>query len=67
MSLPRIGINGFGRIGRLCLRAALKSKKVEVVAVNDPFLDPTYMVWFFNNYYWFFDWKNFWIAKLTFH
>lgn len=46
MSLPRIGINGFGRIGRLCLRAALKSKKVEVVAVNDPFLDPTYMVWF---------------------
>jgi glyceraldehyde 3-phosphate dehydrogenase len=49
MSLPRIGINGFGRIGRLCLRAALKSKKVEVVAVNDPFLDPTYMVYLFTH------------------
>jgi glyceraldehyde 3-phosphate dehydrogenase len=32
----RIGINGFGRIGRNYLRAALeKNSKVEVVAVND--------------------------------
>ncbi len=37
-------INGFGRIGRLVLRAALRKKTVEVVAVNDPFLDPEYMV-----------------------
>ncbi|KAG0313944.1 hypothetical protein BGZ97_009749, partial [Linnemannia gamsii] len=29
----KIGINGFGRIGRLVLRAALANKKVEVVAV----------------------------------
>ncbi|MEC4114076.1 type I glyceraldehyde-3-phosphate dehydrogenase [Myroides pelagicus] len=31
----RIGINGFGRIGRLMLREAVKSNDVEVVAVND--------------------------------
>ncbi|MEJ5358524.1 MAG: type I glyceraldehyde-3-phosphate dehydrogenase [Desulfobacterales bacterium] len=31
----RIGINGFGRIGRIMLRQALKNPKVEVVAIND--------------------------------
>ncbi|UOR11733.1 type I glyceraldehyde-3-phosphate dehydrogenase [Halobacillus amylolyticus] len=31
----RIGINGFGRIGRNVFRAALKNNEVEVVAVND--------------------------------
>lgn len=31
----KIGINGFGRIGRIALRNALKNDKVEVVAVND--------------------------------
>ncbi|ASF40363.1 MULTISPECIES: type I glyceraldehyde-3-phosphate dehydrogenase [Halobacillus] len=31
----RIGINGFGRIGRNVYRAALKNESVEVVAVND--------------------------------
>lgn len=31
----RVGINGFGRIGRLALRAALENDSVEVVAVND--------------------------------
>lgn len=31
----KIGINGFGRIGRLVLRAALKHPDVEVVAIND--------------------------------
>ena len=30
----KIAINGFGRIGRLCLRAALAHEDVEVVAVN---------------------------------
>lgn len=30
----KIAINGFGRIGRLCLRAALKMEGLEVVAVN---------------------------------
>jgi len=31
----KIGINGFGRIGRLVFRAALDHREVEVVAVND--------------------------------
>lgn len=33
----RVAINGFGRIGRLCLRAIVESKRddVEVVAIND--------------------------------
>lgn len=40
----RVGINGFGRIGRLVLRAALKRDDLVVVAINDPFLPPDYMV-----------------------
>jgi len=45
----RVGINGFGRIGRLVLRASLdkSSKGVEVVAINDPFLKPDYMAYQF--------------------
>ncbi|MCU0601608.1 MAG: type I glyceraldehyde-3-phosphate dehydrogenase [Desulfobacterales bacterium] len=31
----KIGINGFGRIGRLLFRAALKNPKVKIVAIND--------------------------------
>jgi glyceraldehyde 3-phosphate dehydrogenase len=31
----KIGINGFGRIGRLLFRAALKNQKVKVIAIND--------------------------------
>lgn len=31
----RVGINGFGRIGRLVFRSGLKSKKIEFVAIND--------------------------------
>ncbi len=31
----KVGINGFGRIGRMFLRAALTKKDLEVVAVND--------------------------------
>lgn len=40
----KIGINGFGRIGRLVAKASLDNPDVEVVAVNDPFLDADYMV-----------------------
>ncbi len=35
MSTLKIGINGFGRIGRLAFRAAAKRGNVEVVAIND--------------------------------
>lgn len=46
--MVKVGINGFGRIGRLVLRAALlKKSDVEIVAVNDPFLDLAYMVYLF--------------------
>ena len=38
----KIGINGFGRIGRLILRASVNRDDVEVVAINDPFLTPDY-------------------------
>jgi len=41
-----LGINGFGRIGRLVLRAAL-AKGATVVAVNDPFINLDYMVYMF--------------------
>ncbi len=33
--MVRIGINGFGRIGRMAFRAALEREDVEVVAIND--------------------------------
>ena len=41
----KIGINGFGRIGRLAFRAAILRDDVEVVGVNDPFMNPEYMVY----------------------
>ncbi|CAH3135450.1 unnamed protein product [Pocillopora meandrina] len=43
----KIGINGFGRIGRLVMRASLSEGAVQVVAVNDPFIDLDYMVYMF--------------------
>ena len=43
--MVKIGINGFGRIGRLVMRAACANPNVQVVAVNDPFIDPEYMVY----------------------
>ena len=41
----KIGINGFGRIGKLAFQAALSKEDVEVVAVNDPFLAADYMAY----------------------
>lgn len=43
MEQVKVGINGFGRIGRLAFRAAVENDKVEVVAINDPFMDLDYM------------------------
>ena len=39
----KVGINGFGRIGRLVMRASLERENEDVVAVNDPFIDLEYM------------------------
>jgi len=40
-----MGINGFGRIGRLVFRAASANPDVSVKAVNDPFMDLKYMLY----------------------
>lgn len=45
MSVPKIGINGFGRIGRLVLRAAVKNNNAEVTAINDPFMNLDYLIY----------------------
>ncbi|MEG0895274.1 MAG: type I glyceraldehyde-3-phosphate dehydrogenase [Oscillospiraceae bacterium] len=42
----KIGVNGFGRIGRLVFRAAVSQpEKYEIVGINDPFIDLDYMVY----------------------
>jgi len=43
----KVGINGFGRIGRLVLRAKKNFPDVQVVAVNDPFIPVDYMKYMF--------------------
>ncbi|XP_050233737.1 glyceraldehyde-3-phosphate dehydrogenase, cytosolic [Mercurialis annua] len=47
MAKVKIGINGFGRIGRLVARVALQRDDVELVAVNDPFISTDYMTYMF--------------------
>ncbi|KAK4780013.1 hypothetical protein SAY87_016119 [Trapa incisa] len=47
MGKIKIGINGFGRIGRLVARVALQRDDVELVAVNDPFVTTEYMTYMF--------------------
>ncbi|KAJ8982195.1 hypothetical protein NQ317_013497 [Molorchus minor] len=42
--MPKIGINGFGRIGRVFFRAAIR-KNQKILAINDPFADPVYMAY----------------------
>ncbi len=41
----KIGINGFGRIGNLAFQAALEKEGIEVIAINDPFIDVEYMAY----------------------
>ena len=38
----KVGINGFGRIGRLVFRASVQRDDIDVVAINDPFIDLEY-------------------------
>lgn len=42
--MVKVGINGFGRIGRIVFRNAVEHPDVDVVAVNDPFIEPAYAV-----------------------
>ena len=43
--VTKIGINGFGRIGRLVFRVAVNNPEARVVGINDPFIDPQYMAY----------------------
>ena len=49
MKKVKIGVNGFGRIGRLVVRACAQRDDVEVVAVNDPFIDLEYGKYLFTH------------------
>lgn len=49
MSKIKLGINGFGRIGRLVLRVCAQRDDVEVVAVNDPFIGLEYAKYLFTH------------------
>lgn len=44
MSKIKVGINGFGRIGRLAFRAAMKNGDIEIVGIND-LIDVNYMAY----------------------
>ena len=44
MEKVKIGINGFGRIGRLVFRAAVNRPNIQVVGIND-LIDPEYMAY----------------------
>ena len=41
----KVGINGFGRIGRLVFRAGIDRSDIEFVGINDPFMTPDYMAY----------------------
>ena len=41
----KVGINGFGRIGRLVFRAGIGRDDIEFVGINDPFMTPDYMAY----------------------
>jgi glyceraldehyde 3-phosphate dehydrogenase len=41
----KMGINGFGRIGRLVFRAAINNPAIEIKGINDPFIDAEYMAY----------------------
>ena len=49
----KIGINGFGRIGRLVFRVVeerrLQGEDIAVVAINDPFIEKDYLVYLLTN------------------
>jgi len=45
--MVNVGINGFGRIGRIVFRNALELQEINIVAINDPFIDLEYMAYMF--------------------
>ncbi|KAM5557584.1 hypothetical protein ABKV19_024787 [Rosa sericea] len=49
MGKIKLGINGFGRIGRLVTRVALQRDDIELVCVNDPYITADYIVYMFKH------------------
>jgi len=45
--MVKAGINGFGRIGRIVMRNALQVDGIDIIAINDPFIDLEYMAYMF--------------------
>lgn len=43
--MVKAGINGFGRIGSLAFSASLDKDEIDVIAINDPFIDVDYMAY----------------------
>ena len=41
----KVGINGFGRIGRMVFRAGLDNENIEFLGINDPGMTPDYMAY----------------------
>ncbi|KAK1339748.1 hypothetical protein QTO34_018304 [Cnephaeus nilssonii] len=44
-TMVKVRVNRFGRIGRLITRATFNSGKVDIVTINDPFIDLNYMLY----------------------
>ncbi|KAK9926703.1 hypothetical protein M0R45_023916 [Rubus argutus] len=49
MGKIKLGINGFGRIGRLVTRVVLQRDDIELVAINDPYVTADYIVYMFKH------------------
>lgn len=45
--MAKVGINGFGRIGRLVLRILVEKEGIDCLLINDPFLSVEYMMYLF--------------------
>ncbi|XP_074084311.1 glyceraldehyde-3-phosphate dehydrogenase-like [Macrotis lagotis] len=45
--MVKVRVNGFGHIGHLVTRATFNSGRMDVVAINDPFIDLNYMIYMF--------------------
>ncbi|XP_041587889.1 glyceraldehyde-3-phosphate dehydrogenase-like [Vulpes lagopus] len=45
--MVKVGVNGFGHFGGLVTRADFNSGRVDIVSINDPFIDLNYMLYMF--------------------
>ena len=47
--MVKLAVNRFGCIGHLVTRAVFNSGKVDIVTINDPFIDLTYVIYMFQH------------------